>query len=186
MAEASHPSSTGARFLILLVALIAVVTYAVIRLRTAPNAPREEEDLSSMPATAALPPWEQPDPPNSRNPDVTPEFDLQVELHREGPRNVLYFYITERHGFLADGILVEFWHQRLDPATGEWIQDGTKIGYQCRGRLDFGGSLVENTTLTELEMSEVGDVGTSENWQARVAACLRVKARAPAEQESRK
>lgn len=108
-------------------------------------------------------------------PDVPPEFDVQVELRMEGPRQVLDFTITERHGWYADLLRVEFWYveQKED---GQWRQVGDPLSYQCHHYLDFGATLVEHTTPQAIEFPELDDFGTTENWRARISSWDKVLA----------
>jgi len=180
LAEADKQTTSLRPLLFILLALLAAVAlYALNQRRAHEQAPlAADEDGWTVRDPKDLPPWERPLPEGSVDPPVHEEFDVQVEFRHEGPRNVVYFFITERHGFLADGVYVDFWHQHQDPDTGEWVQDSPPISFLCRQRLEFGGSLTDNTTLTELELEEIHtDLGASENWAARVPGCRRIKAR---------
>lgn len=109
-------------------------------------------------------------------PEGEPEFHVDVELRLIGPRNVLEFTITEAHGWYADFVYVEFWYGEKDE-DGEWNQVGDPVVYMCHHFLDYGATLVENTTLMDIEFPELdGEFGTTENWQARVNDWRRVLA----------
>lgn len=109
-------------------------------------------------------------------PDVPPEFDVAVELRRVGVRDALYFTITERHGWYADHLYVEFWHRKKDE-NGEWQRVGDSLTYLCRKYLDFGATLVDDTTPQFHEFPELDeDMGTSENWRARISNYSKVLA----------
>jgi len=181
VSDTASSSSSARPLLFILLVVLALTAYYGVRLWTASApAPHNGDVWQERPlAETDLPPWEQPLPDGAvEPPPVQPEFDVQVELRREGLRNAIYFQIRERHGFLADGVYVHFWHQHQDPETGEWIRDSEPIEFLCRYRLEFGGSLTDNTVLTDLEASEIPDLGTSENWAAHVVAVKRVAARA--------
>ena len=112
-------------------------------------------------------------------PDVPAEFDVAVELRRVGVRDVLYFTITERHGWYADHLYVEFWYEEQDEG-GEWHRVGDPLTYLCHNYLDFGATLVENTTPQFIEFKELNeDFGTSENWRAHIRNYNRVLAPKP-------
>ena len=104
--------------------------------------------------------------------DEAPEFDVVVATRREGRRNVLDFTITETHGWAVTQILVRADHGWPNEETGEWERDPAltvppKI--LCRDMLHFGKTLVAKTTLTPIEMGQIGDeLGTAENWRAEV------------------
>ena len=106
-------------------------------------------------------------------PGGPPEFDVQVELGRAGPRQVLYLTITERHGWYADHVYVSFWYREQDE-QGQWRRVGDEVWFLCRRYLDFGATLVEETTLLDFDFPDLDDYGTTENWQARVRGWGRV------------
>jgi hypothetical protein len=104
--------------------------------------------------------------------DEAPEFDVVVETRMEGRRPVLDFTITETHGWAVTLIYLRADHGWTDQETGEWERDPAltvppKI--LCPDMLHFGKTLVAETTLTSLEMGQIGnELGTAENWRAEV------------------
>jgi len=100
-------------------------------------------------------------------PDAPPDINVDVELSKEGPRSVLTFTITEKHGWYVDYIYVEFWYVEIGE-DGTEKQVGDSIKYLCHHYLGFGETLVEKTTLLDIEFPELDDFGTTENWRATV------------------
>ncbi len=122
--------------------------------------------------------WEKPIPEGTRLvTDRTPKFNVEVVRRNEGTQPVLEFHITEEHGFMVDGISVEFWFRFKDDDTGEWIDDTKTIKYLCRARLGFNETLVDKTVLLDTEFQHLGiDLlsTTSDNWGAQVVEWMRV------------
>ncbi|NOT01934.1 MAG: hypothetical protein HOP29_15070 [Phycisphaerales bacterium] len=92
------------------------------------------------------------------------EFNVDVELRMMGERPSLTFTVTEKHGWYADHLYVDFWNVNQ---AGD-IQ-GESVRYMCHKYLDFGGTLVENTTPMVIEFPHLtGGFGTSADWRAVV------------------
>jgi len=100
-------------------------------------------------------------------PDIAPELNVDVELTKEGPRHVLNFTITEKHGWYVDHVYVDFWYVKIGK-NGHEKQVGNPVQYLCHHYLDFGATLVENTTLLDVEFPELSDFGTTENWRVAI------------------
>ncbi len=101
-------------------------------------------------------------------PEGEPEFDVSVELEMKGEQPNLYFTITERHGWYAGTVTVEFWH--VAPAEdGGLVEGESRLSHLCHNYLDFNATLVCQTVPNPHEFPELDeDWGTSENWQARI------------------
>ena len=101
-----------------------------------------------------------------------PEFNVVVEAMMEGNRPVVEFSITETHGWAVTLVYVEASHGRINEETGEWEQNlelRNPPKLLCKEILDFGKTLVAKTTLTTIEMMQIGEeLGTSENWRGKV------------------
>ena len=101
-----------------------------------------------------------------------PEFNVVVEAMMEGNRPVVEFSITETHGWAVTHAYVEASHGRINEETGEWEQNlelRNPPRLLCKEILDFGKTLVAKTTLTTIEMMQIGEeLGTSENWRGHV------------------
>jgi hypothetical protein len=104
--------------------------------------------------------------------DEEPEFNVVVEALIEGKRSVLEFSITETHGWAVTMVYVEASHGFINEDTGEWEQNldlRNPPKLLCPDILDFGKTLVAKTTLTGIELEQVGgELGTSENWRGHV------------------
>lgn len=121
----------------------------------------------SLDTTDKHPPFYNPDVEGDK-PDEDPELDVTCELTYEGPRAVLNFTVTERHGWYVDHIYVEFWYVEEDE-NGELRQIGDPVQHLCKKYLDFDDTLRDNTTLLDVEFEELDGFGTTENWRVRVA-----------------
>jgi hypothetical protein len=103
--------------------------------------------------------------------DEQPEFNVVVDAKKVGNRNVLEFTVTETHGWAVGHVYVEASHRTLNEESGEWEQtQGHTVQLLCKGIVDFGKPLVDNTTLTDYDLDRLPDreMGTSENWEGRV------------------
>ncbi len=118
-------------------------------------------------------------------PDSPPEHNVDVELRFEGEKAFIDFTISEAHGWYTDHMYIDFWYVRQDD-NGDWHQVGDPVRYMCHNYLKFGETLVEYTTLYDLEFPELDvddggrvDWGTAENWRARVGEYGQVLAPKP-------
>lgn len=101
-------------------------------------------------------------------PATAPKINVGLELRHEGLRNVLYFTVTEEHGWYVDHVYIEFWYVQTDE-NGEERKLGDPVVYLCHNFLGYGKTLVEGTTLLDVEFPELeGNYGTTENWRARI------------------
>ena len=120
------------------------------------------------------------------DPGVPPELNVDVEMRMVGPRQVLFFTVTEAHGWYVDHIFIEFWYVRIDD-DGEEHRVDDPADYMCHNYLDFGATLVEDTTLLRVEFIDLFDqddpesegFGTTENWRVRVRKWGKVLAPKP-------
>ena len=151
---------------ILLVLVIALLAYRFVvqdRSATTPDAP---------PPAVTTEQKFNPSTVDGIETDEAPEFNVVVETLMKGRRPVLVYSITETHGWAVTLIYVRAEHGWTNEETGEWERDpALTVPPQilCRDMLHFGKTLVYETTLTSLEMGQIGnELGTAENWQAEV------------------
>ena len=134
-----------------------------------------EADLPDPTGNTKPPEYEKQDVAGVE-PDGEPDFNVDAELTFDGLRPVLTFSITEKHGWYADYVYIDFWYVQEDE-NGELQQLGDPVRYMCHHYLDFGATLVENTTPMHIEFPEIPeDLGKSENWKASVGDYGRVLA----------
>jgi len=100
--------------------------------------------------------------------DQDPEFDVGVDLRQEGPRHVLEFTVTEKHGWAVNCVYVEFWNQEWDEETQVYAPNDYRITHLCKFPLGFNETLVDSTTLIGTDLPEGVEIGTRDNWGARV------------------
>lgn len=169
LAEPMKPATT----IVLALVAVGLAIYLFTR-------PKTETTTSSIPVHVTQTPyWEDELPPNMKllSPDRRPKFNVVCERVMTTAQNTLAFHITEQHGFAADGVRIRFWYQELDEDTGEWVPKGSKVDHVARKRLEFNGTLVEQTALLDIEYQELKiDLAatTSENWKAEVVQWARV------------
>ena len=144
--------------IIAIVIVVALGIFVVYQQLSVNKPTRGLEDDKEVPFTAQR---EGVEPP------TRPEFDVGIELVREGPKQLIQFTVTERHGWFADTIYVEYWYEEPDE-DGQWHRVGNSIEFLCRKYLDFGSTLVDRTVLYDVEFPELESFGTVENWRARV------------------
>ncbi|MCP4246135.1 MAG: hypothetical protein GY778_03715 [bacterium] len=102
--------------------------------------------------------------------DEPPEFDVEVIAKRVRNQQRLEFVITEVHGWAVQRIKVEAEIGDFDPETGDFVPfvDYT-VKMLCREIVDFGQTLVCETTLNNAELELIGgDILGSDNWRGRV------------------
>ena len=100
----------------------------------------------------------------------TPEFDVTVEVVRVGAQQRLKFTMAETHGWAVVGVYVHAHYGAVNAETGQFETTMQRPAEMlCKGNIDFGKPLVEETTLTDAELAQIGgDAGTNENWQGAV------------------
>ena len=153
---------------VLLLVLAAVVGYMYVINPSASNpTPEPVEEAQTHQAY-----WEEPIPAGTELVEKTlPRFNVVTVRRSDTPQNILEFQITEEHGFMVDGIRIEFWYCFVDDETGELIEDVNSVEHVCTKRLGFNETLVDSTPLIDDEFRYLGiDLAetTSENWKARV------------------
>jgi hypothetical protein len=104
--------------------------------------------------------------------------NVQVDWERvqKGSQSLLQFHLTEEHGYMVDGISLEFWYRFKDEKTGAWVDDPKKIGFFVPNRLEPKKTLVASTPLLDIEFKHLGaDLGASkkENWGVKYVANMR-------------
>jgi len=119
-------------------------------------------------------PWEQDIPAGTKLVEkdaAPPKLNVVAARRDEGAHSLLEFEISEEHGYMVDGILLEFWYRKKNEETGEWVKDSKRVGFFIKQRLGFNETIVDSTPLLDIEFEHLGiDLAatTTENWQARV------------------
>ena len=133
--------------------------------------PSEPEQPESK-ATMHVPIWNQPIPAGTELlPDGTGKVNVTARRRTNGQQNLIEFEISEEHGYMVDGINLEFWYRFKDKDTGEWVDDTKMIGFFVKDRLPFNETLVPSTALLPIEFKHLGAdlaASTAENWGVRV------------------
>lgn len=157
--------------------LVGILLYTMLRTEPAP-APTAAPKLTQGDAI-----WDQPLPEGTEQlPEGAARVHVAVARRNEGGKNYLDFQLSEEHGYMVDGVRVEFWFRFKDEDTGEWIEDTNRIDHLIRERIPFNETLVSSTVLLDLDFRDQGiDLAstTTENWGARVVNYSRAMRRIP-------
>ena len=148
-----------------------VAEFAAIKeSKVMPEGPSEEEKT---------PLWEKEIPEGTKLVEgdaPPPKLNVVASRRNEGPHSLLEFQVSEEHGYMVDGILLQFWYHEKDAETGEWIEDSKRIGYFVKKRLGFNETVVDSTPLLDVEFQHLGidlSATTTENWLVSVASYAR-------------
>ena len=149
--------------IVLLVALAALVVFLVVRgeVDTRFDVPEDRE--------VAPPPFT--DYHEGEATDQPGDFHVDVEARMDGAAAKLEFTVTESHGWGARGVYISFWHRVKNEQAGEWEMDPDfdRVTFLCREPLRIGEPLVYETTLTSVELGQLGgELGDSEEWEAAI------------------
>lgn len=156
--------------IVLLVILAALVVFLLVRkdVDTRPDLPGQRE--------AAPPPFADYDEGEAT--DEPGDFHVDVEARMDGPAAKLEFTVTESHGWGARGVYISFWHRIQNEETGEWEPDPDfdRVTFLCKKPLKIGEPLVYETTLTSVELGQLGgELPDSEMWEAEIDQSMDVR-----------
>lgn len=114
------------------------------------------------PADFPLPGREPADPPEA--PD---DFAVTVEVDRSTGKNRLYFNITEKHGYYVETFRLLAWYKR--PGVTGPEDSPLTVPHYLNDYLKANETLRTCIEVVPAELSRVGgDIGKSENWEARI------------------
>ena len=166
----------SARILILLVVAAGLAVFVALRI-PAPGTQVDQQRAQDRPPDEKTLLLIQRDPPPGEEPDVPPEFDIKVEVDTSSGKNRLVFYITEAHGYYVQVPYVQIWRkepgQEIQPEHALYVIDLMVDNY-----IKANETFKDCIEVTGPELADVGgDIGTNENWAARVYdhSCARVK-----------
>lgn len=160
----------NARLIILIVLAGALAVYFALRKPPAPK-PIEEIEAPNPQERADLDELQTPLP--SRNltgltPPERPRFSIRMDVDNSKGKNRLLMYISEEHGFYADGFDIDFWYRKTPdmPRADSPLPLNHKI---LNRYLPARETLVDCIELTDAEMRRINeDMGTAENWAAEI------------------
>jgi len=163
--------------IIVMLVLVGVLVFVQTRPKTEPASPPSP----SIQAGAAA--W-QGDIPEGTTlvPKGQARLNVQPMRRTDGNKVYLDFHITEEHGYMVDGVRVEFWYRYKDDDSDAWIEDSKRVDFFIRERLPFNETLVASTVLLNEEFEHLKlDLAatTTENWQVRIVDYNRAMQRAP-------
>ncbi len=150
---------------VLVVVLAALVVYLAMR-----------QPPDTRPPIADTPPKDVPTIPGEDlggvPADGPGDFQVAVVAKKVGAQSRLEFTVTEANGWGAQGVYIRFWHLVQNEETGEWEQDDRMDPVEVLPGepLRFGEPLVYETTLTGVELGQLGgELGTTEEWAAEIS-----------------
>ena len=109
-----------------------------------------------------------------------PKWVVKTELDTGKGRNTFHFTVTEEHGWAANGIYLELRHHGLEEKEGKGMMHDRRLKILCaKSPLRFNTPLEHTVTVRDTEFPELGDFGTSENWEATVSNFSDLTARRP-------
>ncbi len=175
-----------ARLIILMVAAgILAVMFA--RRSTAPPQEQSQDEITIMidggksreqlsEEQKAL--WERDLP--GEEPPEPPDLSVRVEVDPTGLKNRLYLYITEAHGYYVEEFRVVIWHKGDGDVTGP-ENSPLQVTHPVTKFLKANETLVDCLELVKPELRHLGgDIGQSQDWEARVERHGRARVENPA------
>jgi len=120
--------------------------------------------------------WERPLP--GREPAADPELDIQVEVDRSRGKNRLYFTISEKHGYYVETFDISVWFKK----PGEKIDEDSRptATMHVENFLKANDTLRVCMEVVPAELDKVGgDIGATQNWEARITNYGRVREKNP-------
>lgn len=156
------------KILIVVLALLLGVTAYVTW-----NSKDATSKLDSPPAQSHVPIWEQPLSEGVKLVESgLAKINVKLVRRNEGDRYWMDFHVTEEHGYMVDGVTVQFWYRFKDRESGDIINDPHKVNYFVKNRLGSNATLVESTPLLELEFQHIAleriGASTGANWGSKV------------------
>ncbi len=113
-----------------------------------------------------------------KEPSIPPELAVTVEVDRSSGKNRLVFHVTEKHGYYVETFRIQAWYKR----PGVTAPEDSPFPWS----LYVDNYLKANETfricgdITQVELSRIGgDMGTSENWDARITWHCRAREKNP-------
>ncbi|MHC5111056.1 MAG: hypothetical protein ACYTHJ_14385 [Planctomycetota bacterium] len=111
-------------------------------------------------------------------PEVEPEFDVQIEVDLSSGKNRLVSYINETHGYYVETLAILYWYKEKP----DMVAEDSPLTFEQH----FDLYIPANETLklcievVPAELSHVGgDIGESEKWGAEVIYYNRAREQNP-------
>lgn len=113
-----------------------------------------------------------------REPEVPPEFNVEVVVDPTGTKNRLYFYITEAHGYYVEDFALLVWFNSTGFEAGP--ENSRTFQHYVNKYLKANDTLVDCMELVKPELDSLGgDIGTDRNWGAEVTSHGRAREKNP-------
>ena len=122
--------------------------------------------------------WERSLP--GEEPPEQPDLSVRVEVAPTDLKNRLYLYITEAHGYYVEEFTVVIWHKGDGDVTGP-ENSPLQVTHTVTKFLKANETLVDCLELVKPELRHLGgDIGQSQDWEARVERHGRAREKNPA------
>ncbi len=105
-------------------------------------------------------------------PDVPPVFQIQVEVPQDVGGNRIYLHITEEHGYYVETFNIYLYKKET---PDQFVELRYNRYLEANGTL----TIKENIVGPELATNFGGEMGTSEDWEARVQRYGRARVENP-------
>lgn len=114
----------------------------------------------------------------AEEPETPDDFSVTVEVDRSTGKNRLYFNITEKHGYYVETFRVLAWYKR--PGVTGPEDSPLTVPVYLNDYLKANETLRTCIEVVPAELSRVGgDIGKSENWEARIEHYDRAREKNP-------
>jgi hypothetical protein len=111
-------------------------------------------------------------------PPVEPELSIRVEVNTSSGKNQLDFYISEAHGYYVETFQIDFfWKEQPDMEVDE---SPLIVPHYLDDYVKANETLKDCIQVVPAELRHVGgDIGTTENWGARIRSHGRARVQNP-------
>ena len=100
-------------------------------------------------------------------PPEEPELDVQVEVNTAIGKNRLDYYISEAHGYYVETFRIDFWYKEHPDMGPE--ESPLRFEHYLDDYVEANKTKKDCIEVVPAELSRVGgEIGTTENWGARV------------------
>jgi len=160
---------------LLLILIVVLIVVIVIKVTQQPEPAQIADDDPRVPTVAGKAGDKRvlrDRPLDGEEPEVPPEFDIQIEVPQGVEGNLIIFNITEQHGYYVESFTVHLFKKET---PGQFVELYYDKYLQAKGTL----RVEENIVPHEIISNFGGEMGTSEDWEARVVRYGRARVEDP-------
>lgn len=111
-------------------------------------------------------------------PPEEPDLQIQVAVNTTSGKNRLDFWITEAHGYYVEEFVLEFWYKTEPDMQPE--DSPLTVPHNLQAYVQANQTLRDCVEVVPAELDRVGgDIGTTENWGARILRHGRARVKNP-------